>query len=102
MLDYEHGRPWQVQVDNRRYRPDRPTFIRSNRQEDVPNEEEMVDRTIIEQKGNPSPGSQVVVGRYTLSREGHRVVYYLVQPASSRGWPGCAAGGVSAGARVQQ
>lgn len=79
-LDYEQGRPAKVIVENGRYRPDRPVFERTNRQQELPDDDEAVDRIIIEQKGDPEPGNEVVVGRYELRRGGHRVVYFLVEP----------------------
>src|SRR5207253_1225078 len=47
-----------------------------------------VDRSIIEAEGSLQPateeqaGTEVVVGRYELVRQGHPVVYFRIQPAS--------------------
>ncbi|MBY0522500.1 MAG: MFS transporter [Gemmataceae bacterium] len=78
-LEYdEHGRPALLRVDRG---AERRPFVRSSRTEVVPDEEDKVDRTIIETHGSPEVGSPVIVGSYTLERQGFRVVYFIVQPA---------------------
>jgi 1-acyl-sn-glycerol-3-phosphate acyltransferase len=63
-------------------------FAKYSRQRTSRSEQSLVDQVIIETQGSLQPatdeqqGTEVVVGRYTLPRQGHPVVYYLVQPAS--------------------
>jgi MFS family permease len=83
VLDYEGGRPARFEVEPAA--ANEPLFRRSSRI--AAGDPERVDRRIIEQEGDlqvaseDGPGTQVVVGRYEIIRQGHRVVYYVVQPA---------------------
>jgi MFS family permease len=64
---------------------DGSTFEKSSKQE--PNHRGPVDRRIIEAEGDIQPatdeqeGSDVIVGRYTIMRQGHPVEYFKIQPA---------------------
>jgi MFS family permease len=85
-LEHEHGRPIHFVVDQSAQNKLR--FDRSSRK-GAGNEGEAIDQIIIEQAGDlqvateDEPGTQVVVGRYALMRQGHKVVYFLVQPADT-------------------
>jgi MFS family permease len=84
VLEHESGRPVHFEVETSIAKE--PLFKRFSRQI-AAGEQELVDRTIIEQEGDLQPaseessGTQVVIGRYEIIRQGHRVVYYVVQPA---------------------
>jgi MFS family permease len=66
-------------------RDDGRTYEKSSKQE--PNHRGPVDRRIIEADGDlqaateDQEGTEVIVGRYTLMRQGHPVEYYKIQPA---------------------
>jgi MFS family permease len=66
-------------------REDGRTFQKSSKQE--ANHRGPVDRRIIEAEGDLQPatedqeGTEVIVGHYTLMRQGHPVDYYKIQPA---------------------
>jgi MFS family permease len=67
-------------------REDGSVYQRSSVQE--PNEQGPVDRILIEAMGSLQPatdeqeGTDVVVGRYKLVRQGHQVVYFRIQPVT--------------------
>jgi hypothetical protein len=68
-------------------REDGTAFSRSSSQRVPRNDKGLVDRVIIEVEGNLQPstdeqeGTEVIVGRYSFVRQGHKVWYYRVQPA---------------------
>jgi MFS family permease len=77
-LDYEEGRPFEVDVET----GDGTIFRRTTRQRQI-GEKELVDRLILEVEESPEIDSEVVVTRYEIPRAGHRVVYFRVQPATA-------------------
>lgn len=86
LVDFEtdkEGQPVQLRVVD----PDRPPFVRSSRTVEVPDGEEPVDKVVIEREGSCEVGSNVIVVRYKMMREGRRVVYYQLQPDRFRSTP---------------
>ncbi|HLJ96334.1 MAG TPA: MFS transporter [Gemmataceae bacterium] len=67
-------------------REDGTTFQGSSKQK--PNHQGPVDHYLIETEGSLQPateeqdGTEVIVGRYKLIRQGHEVVYFRIQPAT--------------------
>jgi MFS family permease len=77
-LEYEDGRPFEVDVET----PDGKIFRRTTHQRQI-DEKEVVDRLILEVEQSPEIGSEVLVTRYEITRAGHKVVYLRVQPATA-------------------
>jgi MFS family permease len=72
----EHGRPDKITVELE----DGEEKQYTSGQKRLADEDEPVDKVIVETVGNVAEGSAVVVGSYKLRREGHEVKYYRVQP----------------------
>src|SRR5262249_4887859 len=77
-LEYEEGRPFEVDVEE----PDGKIFRRTTHQRQI-DEKEVVDRLILEVEETPEIDSEVLVTRYEITRAGHKVVYLRVQPATA-------------------
>jgi MFS family permease len=77
-LDYEEGRPFEVDVE----KSDGKTFRRTTHQRQVDGEQ-LVDRVIIQAEEAPPIGSEVIIMRYQIPRSGHPVVYFRILPADT-------------------
>jgi hypothetical protein len=61
----------------------------SKSERDPDSEDPTSDKTVLREVGKPAVGSEVIVGRYTMKREGMEVTYYVVQPANRPLEPDC-------------